>query len=160
VAARAGVSKSTLYVHFDSVDHCLRAAHAVAADCVLALVRDSPGPEAEPTRRPFTALLEFLRAEPSLAHLLGPAPAAGDHAIAKAGNRLALKLAALLRGDSERSASHLSEFQIVAAALAFWSDQVAACQAEDLPRLARELSELVDLLIGGSRPGSPKKADS
>jgi AcrR family transcriptional regulator len=151
VAARAGVSKSTFYAHFESIDHCLRAAHAVAADCLLASVGNSREPGAAPSPRTLAAVLDFLRAEPSLAHLLGPAPAAGDEVIAAAGIRLMLKLAALLRGDSEPPAgSPLIEFWLAATTLVFWSDRVAAGETEELPRLARELTELVALLIGGS----------
>jgi len=149
VVAWAGVSKGTFYEHFENVEQCLLTAHEMAADCVLELATDSC--EAEGRGRldaTLRAILGFLAAEPSLAHLLGASPAAADPAIAASRERLVLRLAELLRGQPGAPAHVLppvAECHVVGGSLAFLSDQLAQRGARRLPELAPELAEFLSV---------------
>lgn len=126
VCARAGVSRATLYEHFEGLQDLLLAAYEMTAECIV----DLASPACEVTT--LAEILEFLAEEPALAHLLGPEVAAGVPAIAAARERLI-----------ERLADMGAERHCVEGALALVSERVAAGDAARLPELAPQLAELI-----------------
>ncbi|HET7052760.1 MAG TPA: helix-turn-helix domain-containing protein [Solirubrobacterales bacterium] len=143
IAARAGVSRGTLYKQFESLDGCLLAAYEMAADCVCDLARSAceaeGGMEAR-VRGALDQVLGFLAEEPALAHLLGIEAAVGVPAIATSRERLLGELVA--QGVERRS---------LEGAFALVSERIAAGEAERLPELASQLVELIRPVGGPGR---------
>lgn len=143
VAARAGVSRGTLYEHFEDLSACLLAAHEMAADCVCDLVFSACDAEGEWEARLEAALdqvMEFLAEEPALAHLLGTEVVAGVPAVAAAHERLVGRLTET--GVERRS---------LEGAFALVSAWVAAGRAVRLVQLAPQLTELIRRETGSER---------
>ncbi len=151
VAARAAVSRGTLYEYFDDLPACLLAAYEMAAACVCDLVFSACDREGEWKGRLEAALdevTEFLAEEPALAHLLGTEVAAALPAVAAARERMVVEL--LETGVERRS---------LEGAFAFVSARVAAGETSRLPELVPQLAELIGR-EGGSGPprrGAPSK---
>jgi AcrR family transcriptional regulator len=152
VCRRAGVSRGTFYAHFDNIDDCLISAFEMAADCIRDVVSGACEVElerGERLRAAIDAALEFLSAEPSLAHLFGTEVAVGVAAIAAARERLIDHLAWLLHRDRQLhrgAAPELpadTERRLVAATFALLSDRVAAGEAAHLPELTPELTTIL-----------------
>lgn len=151
IAARAGVSRGTLYEHFENLPACLLAAYEMTADCICDLAGTACGAEGEWEARLRAALeqvLSFLAEEPALAHLLGAEAAAGVPEIAAARERLVGKLLAV--GVERRP---------LEGAFALVSERVAAGEADRLPELAPQLAELIcrGAEPGGQRRGVPSR---
>src|SRR4029077_6372768 len=93
--------------------------------------------------------LRFLAAEPALANLLGAEAPAGEAAIAAAREQLIDRLAALLAGGRDLRPEAVADLppgterHLVSAALALFSEWVAAGDAEELARLAPQLTDLL-----------------
>jgi AcrR family transcriptional regulator len=135
IAARAGVSRGTLYEQFDDRDGCLLAAYEMAAECVCDLAGSACGEGSAWEVRLRTALeevLRFLVEEPALAHLLGVEAAVSVPAIAMARERFAGRLATM--GVERRSLD---------GAFALVSERVAAGEIDRLSELAPQLAELI-----------------
>lgn len=135
IAARAGVSRGTLYEQFEDLDSCLLAAYEMAADCVCDLAETACGGEGEweaRLRRALDEILRFLAEEPALAHLFGVEAAVGVPAIATARERFAGRL---MGAGVER---HSLE-----GAFALITERVAADEVERLPELTPQLAELI-----------------
>jgi AcrR family transcriptional regulator len=151
IAARAGVSRGTLYEQFDDLDACLLAAYEMAADCVCDLAAGACGDENSWEERLRTALDEillFLVEEPALAHLLGVEAPLSVPAIGAARERLLDRLAGM--GAERRS---------LEGAAAFVSERVAVGEADRLPALAGQLAELIRPAAGPRqrRRGAPSR---
>ncbi len=153
IVTRAGISASTFYEHFADLSACLLAAYEMAADCVYDLVSDAcdQATSAEWPARLRAAtdeLLTFLASEPSLAYLLGVAPA-GDPAIAAARDGLIESLAKFLRsgralrGEAAPELPPETERCLLAGAFALLPDRVLAGEAECLPDLAAQLAAIL-----------------
>lgn len=135
IAAKAGVSRGTLYEHFDDLPACLLAAYEMAADCVCDLAASARGAEREwgaCLRAALEEIMGFLAEEPALAHLFGTEVAVGVPAIAAARERLIERL--VETGAERRS---------LEGALALVSEQVSAGDAAHLPQLAPQLALLI-----------------
>jgi len=151
IAAKAGVSRGTLYEHFDDLPACLLAAYEMAADCVCDLVTSACDADPEWEVRLETALeeiTEFLAEEPALAHLFSAEVAAGVPAIAAARGHLVGRLAEM--GAERRS---------LEGAFALVSEQVSAGEGARLPELAPQLAQLIRRKVGPGKPprGAPAK---
>ncbi len=143
IAARAGVSRGTLYALFEDLPACLLATYEMAAECVCDLAGSACGGEAEWGERLRAALgeiLAFLAEEPALAHLLGAEVAASAPAIAAARERL---LETLIEMGVER--------RPLEGAFALVSERVAAGESAGLPELAPQLAELIGPEAGPAR---------
>lgn len=153
VARRAGVSPATFYAHYENIGACLLAAYVAAAECACEIVaRSCDEPQIAWPRRLGDAVkqtLRFLAAEPALANLLGNQAPAGEAAIAAAREQLIDRLSTFLSGGRElrpEPAPDLppgTERHLVSAALALFSEQVAAGNIEDLPKVAPQLTEML-----------------
>jgi AcrR family transcriptional regulator len=153
IAARAGVSRSTFYEHFEDVDDCLLAACRMAGDCIVDLVSGVCAEAAdghEPLTRAVDAALAFLSEDPTMARLVGSEAAAGVPEIAAAREGLVERLARMLQGvrpsrpgPSSGAQQIELERSLVRGALTLVSEFVAAGEADGLPGLAPELSELL-----------------
>jgi AcrR family transcriptional regulator len=143
LAARAGVSRSTLYRHFDGVPACLLAAYDNAAACLLDRLEGPCAPTPDRPERLRDALREalgFLAAEPDLARLLGPALPAALPAAAARRERLLDRLAARLRA-ARFAPAPVPEHRLLEGALALLAEPPAAA-----PRTL--VAELATLLAG------------
>jgi AcrR family transcriptional regulator len=151
IAAQAGVSRGTLYEHFDDLPACLLAAYEMAAECVYDLAASACDAEREWGACLKTALEEvmgFLAEEPALAHLFGAEVAAGVPAIAAARERLIARLAAM--GVERRS---------LEGAIALVSVRVSVGETARLPELAPQLAKLIrrEAGPGEQRRGAPAR---
>lgn len=103
LAGRAGVSRSTLYLHFEGVADCLLAAYDNAAACLVDRLAHPCSSSPEHPGGPMgvsdaiLAALDFLAAESDLAGLLGPALPAALPAVSARRDRLLDRLAARFR---------------------------------------------------------------
>lgn len=163
IATRAGVSSATFYKYFDGLSACLLAAYEMAAECISQLASDAcRGGGEGPTRirAALDAVLDFLTAEPALAHLLGADGPAGVPAIAAVRDRLLDRLADLLcaarapLGGTRGALSPGAERYLIGGAFSLLADLIAAGEAQRLPQLAAELAEL--LLAGQQGPHQPQ----
>ncbi len=153
IAVRAGVSPATFYGNFEDVDDCLGAAFAVAAGCLSDLVS---GACERPLRWPerlsaaVRASLDFVDAEPALAHLLLAEAPAGVPAIAASREDLVAELLERLcdgrdlRGEMAGGLPLSTERLLLGGVFAFVGDAVAAGAGE---RLADAGPQLVQLLL-------------
>jgi len=135
IAAKAGVSRGTLYEHFDDLPACLLAAYEMAANCVCDLaasVRDAEREWGACLRAALEEIMGFLAEEPALAHLFSTEVAVGVPAIAAARERLIDRL--VETGAGRRS---------LEGAFALVSEQVSAGDAALLPQLAPQLALLI-----------------
>ncbi len=149
IAAKAGVSRGTLYEHFDDLPACLLAAYEMAADCVWDLAASACDVEREWGACLRTALEEimgFLAEEPALAHLFSAEVAVGVPAIAAARERL---IARLVETEAERRS--------LEGAFALVSLRVSARETARLPELAPQLARLIrrEAEPGEQRRGEP-----
>jgi AcrR family transcriptional regulator len=153
VSKAAGVSPATFYQHFDNIGACLLAAYEAATDCVMEIVSEACREEQigwpERLGVAVASTLRFLAVEPATAHLLGTEPAAGEPGIADARTTTIGRLAELLasgRGLRAEDAPELppaAERHLVAGAAAILSEWVAAGDADRLPELSPELTEML-----------------
>lgn len=153
VSKAAGVSPATFYQHFDNIGACLLAAHEAASDCVMEIVSEACREERigwpERLGVAVASTLRFLAVEPATAHLLGAEPAAGDPGIADARMAAIGRLAELLgsgrdlRPEDAPELPPATERHLVAGAAAILSEWVAAGDADRLPELAPELTEML-----------------
>jgi AcrR family transcriptional regulator len=148
IAAKAGVSRGTLYEHFDDLPACLLAAYEMAADCVCDLAASARGAEREwgaCLRAALEEIMGFLTEEPALAHLFSTEVAVGVPAIAAARERLIERLVEM--GAERRS---------LEGALALVSWRVSAGDAALLPELAPQLARLIRR---GAEPGERRHGE-
>lgn len=145
VADGAGVSRSTFYKYFGDLDACVLTAYEIAAGCLWDVVSgtcERAGARPARLRAAIDAALEFLAAEPALAHLLGAETPAGVPAIADARAHLIARLAKLLAAAAERPPSSRGR-HLVSATFALVSNRLAAGDPARLPALAPDLTELL-----------------
>jgi AcrR family transcriptional regulator len=152
ISRRASVSSATFYRHFEDVDACLLAAHAVATDCLWELIGSActgAGTWPGRLRAALGAGADFLVSEPAFARLLCADVEAGVPAVAAARRRLLERLADLLcagRGLRLEAAEQLPqqvEVHLTAATASLLGDRIAAGELAALPALAPELAEIL-----------------
>jgi AcrR family transcriptional regulator len=152
ISRRASVSSGTFYRHFENVDACLLAAHAVATDCLWELIGTActgAGTWLERLRASLLASADFLVSEPAFARLLCADVEAGIPAVAEARRRFLERLADLLcagRGLRPETADRLPqqvEVHLTAATASLLGDRIAAGELAALPSLSPELAEIL-----------------
>jgi AcrR family transcriptional regulator len=152
VCRRAGVSSATFYQHFENLDDCLQAAHAVAVDCVWELVCSAcEGAGAWPERLAWAleAALAFLASEPHLGRLLCADMAVCVPAITVEREDFLRRLDPLLGGGRElrpAGASELpsgTEAQLLGGLFVLLGDRIVAGEADSLPTCAVELTAIL-----------------
>jgi AcrR family transcriptional regulator len=157
IADRAGVSRTTFYEQFENVEACLIAAHETVADGIVDIVSEctEAGDDTAKVGAAIEGALQFLASEPSMAKLLGAEVVAGVPAISAARDRLADRLAGMLRGG--RAAPGVAggdrvgsiDSRLVAGALAVVAERIDSGDAGRLPELGSELTELISTQYAG-----------
>lgn len=153
VARRAAVSPATFYQHFDDVADCLLAAYRAEVDSIWDVVSEAcRQTEIDWPQRLAVAVastLRFLAVEPAMARLLGAEAPSSVPAISEARGEVVKRLAELLASGRElrpKGAAELpagTERHLVSGALAILAERVGAGEAERLPELAPELTEML-----------------
>ena len=139
----AGISRATFYEHFDSKEACFAAAYDEGIERASAAIGNATGGETDWARRVSLGLrvgLEFLAADPPLAHLLLVESLAAARPARLEHERSLVELAEALRLPAAGSPSGevLSEdtARLLAGGLASHiSGRVSAGEAERLPEL-------------------------
>jgi AcrR family transcriptional regulator len=153
VCKHAGVSPATFYQHFENIGECLLAAYETGADCIWEIVSEACREKQigwlNRLGVAVASSLRLLAVEPAMAHLLGDEAPAGEPAIARSRQAAIGRFAELLasgRSLRREDAAELpagTERHLVAGALAVYSERVAAGDADRLPELAPELTEML-----------------
>lgn len=154
VSRGAGVSTSTFYKHFGNLWDCLLAAYVAGADLLCERIEAAcaeADPDAEPLAAGIDAALEYLAAEPSLAHLLCAQPPLEASAVSSARRLLIARLAAMLRrgrgpDDDTVRPPGLDE-RMIDATLVFVHSRICTGEADRLREFAPELAAI----LGGAR---------
>jgi AcrR family transcriptional regulator len=151
----AGVSRATFYQHYDDLEGCICATFEMAAGGLLATLANAcdvePAP-ADPLGSGVAAALSFLAEEPALAAIL---VTEGLPGIAEARAELLTALAACLaaaRGEEVEPSGERRLFHrhLIGGAIVWLSIPVGSGEAQDLPSLAGELTQL----LSGKYPGA------
>jgi AcrR family transcriptional regulator len=157
----SGVSRPTFYEHFESKDRCFATAYEDGAERLVAAIVAAAGSEREWAPRLSAGLLaglEFLAAEPSLAHLLLVESLAAARPARLEHERTLTRLARALRPPGDGSESTVSEetSRLLAGGLAsHLCGRVLAGEAERLPESHRLL---LGYLLTPSLPAASETA--
>jgi AcrR family transcriptional regulator len=150
VVSRAKVSKRTFYQQFSGLWDCLSAAYAVTSGQFCeAITQACPGAGAWPERLSgaVEAALAWAVENPRYALLLSGEPPASVEQLRLARGELTERLASLMRsGRSQRPDATLPpglEERLIGAALSLVAARLMAGNADTLPELGPELTELL-----------------
>jgi AcrR family transcriptional regulator len=153
IVARAHISRTTFYKHFEdkrscfdaALDHCLAALQEIAAAS-----HDRTDPPADAARKAATAVLETLAARPGLAQLLtGDAIALQPRVIERYRRATVPALEALWRTDGERPRAHTDPRLAFGQAQVLLLNHIATGKADRLPELRGEIVYLTVSPYGG-----------
>ena len=149
---RAGVSRRTFYQFFNDKLDCVFAAHQMAFSHLSRAIVDACGSRtAWPDRvdAAIGAALEFAAENPNEAHLIVVScHTASEPSLASRGRVAHEKLAALLKvgrkqvGESRKPPT-LTEQAVIGAAMSVVGVRLLAGQAEELPQLRPELTQII-----------------
>jgi AcrR family transcriptional regulator len=153
ICRRAGVSSSTFYSHFENVDACLLAAHAMSVECICELIGaacQEPAREwRDRLRSGIDTAIAFLLSEPAFARLLCADLAVGVAAVGASRERLLDHLADRLGagrrlhpGTAERLSPQV-EICLAGATIGLFGDRIAFDRIDTLPGLTAELAEIL-----------------
>lgn len=153
IVARAHISRTTFYKHFDdkrscfdaALDYCLTELQETAAAS-----HDPADPPADAARKAATAVLERLAAHPGLAQLLtGDAIALQPKVVERYRRATVPALEALWRSDGEIPQAHTDARLAFGQAQVLILNHIAAGKADRLPDLRGEIVYLAVSPYGG-----------
>ena len=149
---RAGVSRRTFYQFFDDKLDCVFAAHQMAFSHLSQAIVDACGSRTvwpERVDAAIGAALDFAARSPAEAHLIVVScHTASEPNLAARGRVAHEKLAALLRAGRRQVADTrmpptLTEQAVIGAAMSVVGVRLLAGEAEELPELRSELSQII-----------------
>jgi AcrR family transcriptional regulator len=149
---RAGISRRTFYQFFNDKLDCVFAAHQMAFSHLSQAIVDACGSRAEWAERVDAAIgaaLEFAARSPNEAHLIVVScHTASEPNLASRGRVAHEKLAALLnvgrrQVQDSRKPPTLTEQAVIGAAMSVVGVRLLAGEAEDLPKLRPELTQII-----------------
>jgi AcrR family transcriptional regulator len=149
---RAGVSRRTFYQFFDDKLDCVFAAHQMAFSLLSRAIVDACGSQTEWPQRVDAAIgaaLDFAAERPNEAHLIVVScHTASEPSLASRGRVAHEKLAALLKVgrrqvQDSRQPPVLTEQAVIGAAMSVVGVRLLAGEAEELPKLHPELSQII-----------------
>ena len=153
IVARAHISRTTFYKHFDdkrscfdaALDRCLTELQEIAAES------HQPGdPPAAAARKAATAILETLAARPGLAQLVtGDAIALQPKVVERYRQATVPALQALWRTDGKMPVAHIDPRLAFGQAQVLILNHIATGQADRLPELRGEIVYLTVSPFGG-----------
>jgi AcrR family transcriptional regulator len=153
IVARAHISRTTFYKHFDdkracfdaALDHCLSELQGIAAAS-----HSDPDPPADAARKAATAVLETLAGRPGLAQLLtGDAIALQPKVVERYRQATVPALEALWRRDGSTPQAHTDPRLAFGQAQVLILNQIATGRADRLPELRGEIVYLTVSPYGG-----------
>ena len=153
IVARARISRTTFYKHFDdkrscfdaALDHCLSELQEIAAAS-----HDPSDPPADAARKAAIAVLEALAARPGLAQLLtGDAIALQPKVVERYRRTAVPALEALWQTGSDRPQAHTDPRLAFGQAQVLILNHIAAGKADRLPELRGEIVYLTVSPYGG-----------
>jgi AcrR family transcriptional regulator len=145
IAARAGVSRSTYYEHFENCDACLLAAFTVTAESLDGAVRVACAPRSDERGRVIAAVaavLAIFGSEPSLLSLFDAGLQAGVPAVGAVRAELIRNLATALAGAGPAPPPSSAEY-LIGGALAIVSSGLLVGDARPPTAIAAELTGLL-----------------
>jgi AcrR family transcriptional regulator len=143
IVARASISRTTFYKHFDdkracfaaTVDACIEEVRTVAREA-----HDSSDPPVEAVPKATAAILGLMAAKPALAQLLtGDAPGVEPAVVERYRQLLIPAVAALWDGSDGPPEPHMDPSLAFGRAQVLIFNQIAAGEAEELPALLPEI---------------------
>lgn len=153
IVARAHISRTTFYKHFDdkrscfdaALDHCLSELQSIAAAS-----HEPSDPPADAARKAAIAVLETLSARPGLAQLLtGDAIALQPKVVERYRRATVPALEALWRLDGEKPQAHTDPRLAFGQAQVLILNHIATGRADRLPELRGEIVYLTVSPYGG-----------
>lgn len=153
IVARAHISRTTFYKHFDdkrscfdaALDHCLAELQSIAAAS-----HEPSDPPADAARKAAIAVLDTLSARPGLAQLLtGDAIALQPKVVERYRRATVPALEALWRLDGEKPQAHTDPRLAFGQAQVLILNQIATGRADRLPELRGEIVYLTVSPYGG-----------
>lgn len=153
IVARAHISRTTFYKHFDdkrscfdaALDHCLTELREIAAAS-----HDASDAPADAARKAATAVLETLAARPGLAQILtGDAIALQPKVIERYRRATVPALEALWRTNGDRPQAHTDPRLAFGQAQVLILNHIATGRADRLPELRGEIVYLTVSPYGG-----------
>ena len=157
IVARARISRTTFYKHFEdkracfdaTVDHCIDRLRAVAAEAHSR--DDGPG---DAVRKATTAVVRALAARPGLAQLLTGDAMAVEPRVIECYRRATIPaIAALWSEDGKPAQPHTDPRLAFGQAQVLILNQIAAGEADRLPQLLPEIVYLAVSPYGGHEEG-------
>jgi len=143
IVARASISRTTFYKHFEDKRACFQAAVDTCIEAVRAAAREAHAPTDPPVDavpKATAAILELMAAKPGLAQLLtGDAPGV-EPAVVERYRRLVIPaVAELWEATGQRREAHMDPNLAFGRAQLLIFNQIAAGKAAALPNLLPEL---------------------
>jgi AcrR family transcriptional regulator len=153
IVARARISRTTFYKHFEDKRACFDAAIDFCIEELQRVAAASHSPSdlpADATRKAATAVVEALAARPGLAQLLiGDAIAVDPMAIERYRKATIPALAGLWSEDGEEVETHTDPRLVFGQAQVLILNQIATGETERLPELLPEIVYLIVSPFGG-----------
>ncbi len=153
IVARAHISRTTFYKHFDDKRACFDAAneYCLAEMQRVAAAAHSPGdPPGDAARRAATAVLEAMAARPGLAQVLtGDAMAVDPGAVERYRRATVPALEALWSRNGDGAPAHTDPRLAFGQAQVLILNQIASGRLEQLPDLLPEIVYLTVSPYGG-----------
>jgi AcrR family transcriptional regulator len=153
VVARARISRTTFYKHFEDKRACFDAAHVYCVEALREVASDAHNPDDSPanaTRKATTGVVETLAQRPGLAQLLSGDAIAVEPAVVGRYRKATLPaLEALWGRNGNRVKTHTDPRLAFGQAQVLILNQIAIGEAERLPDLLPELVYLAVCPFGG-----------